>query len=321
MSDTDTASLAAARDLFLSRALEGAELEQRASQALSIDYWRQLQPSLTVMGPPSPALVACEAVSPQRQTTLLDGYEREGYMRFDGLVPPELTAQMKAGVHALLGRDWPAIFSWMYDEFWRVPRLSGFAAVCSQILGPGFYQTPYVWTHVVAGQKGAGGWPPHIDNPGPDARVTLWVPLSDASLDIGCMYIVPKNTVPADVMAEFHTRSSYTRSEVDALLKGARPLLASSGTGLAWDARLIHWGSSRLASGEPRISFSMEFIGRAGDPTVVGRSVPTEPNTLPSFEERLRIVADNIRGFHDRELRVARYLPLATRLLEHLDGV
>jgi len=320
MSDTHTAELAAVRDLFLGRGLEGAELEQRATQALSIEYWRSLQPSLTVTGPTAPALAACEALSPHREAGLLDGYEREGYMRFDGLVPPELTAQMKAGVHTLLSNDWPAVFSWMYDEFWRVPRMSAFAAVCRQILGPGFRQTPYIWTHVVAGQKGSGGWPPHVDNTGPDDRVTLWVPLSEASLEIGCMYVVPKDTVPAAVMAEFHSRTSFTTSEVDALLRGARPLIAPPGTGLSWDARLIHWGSSRLASGEPRISFSMEFIGATGDPSVVSRSVPTEPEALPSFEDRLRIVAHNIRVFHGRELRVSRYLPLAVRLLEHLGG-
>src|SRR5207244_2616081 len=92
---------------------------------------------------------------------------------------------------------------------------------------------------------GASGWPPHCDDANRPNRVTVWIPLSDATLDNGCMYVVPRDRAAADA---------------DARLQACRALPAAAGSILGWNFDVLHWGSTCTRPGEPRIAISQEFI-------------------------------------------------------------
>ena len=310
------------RQLLDSLRLPDREIEQRIDQALSASYWQTLVPGLIVGGAPAPELSRVASLETQARRDVLHRFEAERYMRLPQLLPQSLTSRMHDGVHAVLNADWPAVFTWVFDEFWRVPRLPALVDLLSAVLGDGYKQTPYIWTNMVSAQRGAGGWSPHVDNPGPDARVTMWIPLSDATLDTGCISLIPPNAIPSALQVEWHDRTSFDVREMKQMLQASRAIVSTPGDVMAWDAGVIHWGSPRQAAGQPRVSLSTEFITPRGEARILAQSIDVAPDAaLPSHEQRLRLIADGILMFNRRELRTSRYEGFATRLLARLsDG-
>lgn len=318
---TDVSVAGAVRELLSTTLLSREQVDARVDRAWSPEYWKSLNPSLSVGEPPASEFTNATTLGPELRRECIRRFHDEGHLHLGSVVPPGLIGRMRAGVDALVRADWPAVFSWLYDEFWLVPRLTPLVDVFSGILGPAYRQTPYVWTHVVPGRRGSSGWAAHVDNSGPDRRLTVWIPLTDTAHDTGGMFVIPKDLVPAGLAAQWRDRTSFSAGEVKALLQAARPLDCSAGSVLAWDARLIHWGSAPQAEGDPRISFSMEFIGAHGDPLVVARSPAGGPGPLPGHDERLRLVATAITLFASKEPRAVRYVGLADRLLERLGAL
>jgi ectoine hydroxylase-related dioxygenase (phytanoyl-CoA dioxygenase family) len=321
-SSNDTAGDDLGRRLMDSLLVPDFDLDERIESALSVDYWTSLVPGLAVDGPPAADLSLVGALDPHARREVMRRFETERYLRLPQLLPHSLTTRLHDGVEAVLNADWPAVFAWMFDDFWRVPRATTLVDLISSILGEGYRQTPYVWTNMVSGQRGAGGWLPHMDNPEPPDRVTMWIPLSDATLDTGCISLIPPSAIPASLQAEWHDRQSFDVREMKHLLQASRSIASTPGDVLAWDARVIHWGAARQASGRPRISLSMEFITARSDAPVLQQSLSMVPDSaLPSHTERLRLIADAIVLFNRRELRTSKYEGLARRILERLNVV
>lgn len=64
----------------------------------------------------------------------------------------------------------------------------------SAYLQPDYKLFPYVWAHYVP--PNSSGWNPHVDtdDTGDGANeLTVWLPITDATLDNGCIYVVPGN--------------------------------------------------------------------------------------------------------------------------------
>ena len=306
----------ALRELLSGVVLSDAQIQAHLDRAPSRDYWKKLAPDLSVGEPPSAEFSAAAVLEHQVRREHIRRFHDDGYLRVEGIVPAGLVARMRAGVQRVTAADWPAVFTWLYDEFWRVPRMPPLVGLFSDILGEKYRQTPYVWTHLVPAGRGSGGWRAHVDNSGPDRRLTVWIPLTDATHDTGGMFVVPRDMVSRDLVSQWRERSSLSMDEVQSILQATRPLDCKAGGVLAWDARLIHWGSAPQVAGAPRISFSMEFIGADGNPDVVVRSLAGWDGPLPTHEERLRMVATAISLFASKEPRALRYLGLAHRLME-----
>ena len=108
------------------------------------------------------------------------------------------------------------------------------------------------------------------------AILTVWIPLNDATLDNGCMYVVPRefdtDFARTDNHAHMNPATEVRRglsSKIQFPLHGVRALPAPAGSLLAWYGNTIHWGStcSRYAK-EPRKSIALTF--RRGDSIKVG---------------------------------------------------
>src|SRR5438093_1083574 len=75
-------------------------------------------------------------------------------------------------------------------------------------------------------------------------RLTTWVPLTDATLSNGCMYVVPKSTDERVQQAvENYSSRKMSMGDVQRLLQHARALPARAGSVLCWGFGLLHWGS------------------------------------------------------------------------------
>jgi ectoine hydroxylase-related dioxygenase (phytanoyl-CoA dioxygenase family) len=243
-------------------------------------------------------------------------FGREGVIEAPPIAHDTLTARMRAGVQALARADWPPVFSWVYDEFWQVPRAAPLVDLFTGILGAGYRQTRYIWTHLVPGRRGAAGWRPHVDYAGADFRLTVWIALSDVTADSGCICVIPRHLVPERVVGRWYELTTLEKPDVMDILHASRPLPVRAGGVLAWDAGLMHWGSTRQSPGEARVSFVMEFAPATTDAAVTGPTLPADGPDLPTHAERLAMIARAIRLYHPSETRAIRYTGLSDRLLE-----
>jgi len=313
---TDSAHKDAVRELLNDLRLSAAETKVRYEQAVSASYWRELVPTLGCSG----THLECEALFSVDAAAIRETagrFAEEGYFKLSPLIAPALVERMRAAVAAVQDAGWPPVFAWIFDEFWSVTRARPFADLLTTILGAGYHQTPSIWTHVVPGQRGAAGWTPHVDHRGAGTRVTVWIPLSDATVDSGCMCVLPRHLVPPKLVGRWYDTPTLTMKEAIALIHAGRPLPATAGSVLGWNAELLHWGAAREHAGDPRISYSMEFAapGRSDPDEDDGEAPIAAANgTLPSFEIRLRAIARGIVIYRESDLRGSRYLPVAHQI-------
>jgi hypothetical protein len=202
---------------------------------------------------------------------------------------------MRSAVMTVKSAGWPPVFAFVYDEFWTVWQLPLLTSLVGDVLGSPVHMRARVWTYYVHPVRGARGWPPHAEEYG--ARgLTIWIPLTDATLDNGCIYVVPKDLIAGhvDVAGVFRAREVASET-ASTLLHASRALPAAAGSMLAWDFDVIHWGSVVLRAAEPRISISAEFVP---PPTEAADAPLIRPvDRVPSFRDRVRVIAANISWF------------------------
>ena len=184
----------------------------------------------------------------------------------------------------------------------------------SALLGQAFRQTSHVWLHYVHTHEGSGGWPPHIDGHSNSNRVSVWIPLSDATLANGCMHLIPRHLVPARVAENFLELETVSMEELKVLLQSMRAMPARAGSVLCWDYGMIHWGARVLEPLEPRISLAASFIGEGAEPTAKEPPLLDGRAGWPTFTERLQLIGKAIMTYEKREPLMRRYAPLAEHL-------
>eukprot|EP01116_Phalansterium_solitarium_P001701 TRINITY_DN11517_c0_g1_i1.p1 TRINITY_DN11517_c0_g1~~TRINITY_DN11517_c0_g1_i1.p1 ORF type:complete len:461 (+),score=103.89 TRINITY_DN11517_c0_g1_i1:124-1383(+) len=231
--------------------------------------------------------------------------------------------RMSAIVRAVLAvkaAGWPPIFAFVFDELWHLvaslwPAMDGQLGV-ECLLEPSMFiyaldrNDPTTKSGYVGGNFGF----PHRDFPydesidprdGSAKTLSIWIPLNDATLDNGCMYVVPR-----EFDAHFDKPDDYAHMRcatpgADGVLSklrfdmcGARPLPAKRGSILGWHGNLIHWGSrcSKNAA-EPRVSLACSFRRFDAPRTHVEGSIPSirRQDVLGfTLEQRLQMIANSL---------------------------
>lgn len=149
----------------------------------------------------------------------------------------------------------------------------------------------------------------------PERRLTVWIALTDASIDNGGMYVVPRSAAPPDVVHRFETDAPFTSDEVVAMLHAATPLPADAGDALGWAFDVVHWGGRVRAGARERRSLSLEFI--SGDAVLQDDERPLLPlDRLPPFEERIRTIGRCLVTYRYREPLVTRFLDVARAIAD-----
>ena len=301
--------------------LQDEEVDSYLTKAVDVGYWRKLIPHLSIGGDSKPERVEKSSIGSLRQRELLEGLTREGYFQTGPLLSAAVLGQMRECVEILKANGWPSIFAFIYDQFWLVWRAPSLVQLLSVALGPGYKVIPHMWCYYVHPIRGASGWPPHADGLGMLKRLTVWIPLSDATLDNGCMYVIPKDLLPEGMSDGVCNSKPVTSEGVAHLLQSSRALPAQAGSFLGWDFNVIHWGSVCHKVAEPRISISLEFIGEHTEPADDEMPVFDLQSTLPTFVQRLHIIGKGILLYHDREVRMLRYVELAERMVKDMEIV
>jgi hypothetical protein len=289
------------------------EIATRVKQALSLDYWRSLNPKLSVNQKIVSGTVERAAIAPRHLHEIAIKLGAEGYFQLEPLLDETLVERMRETIVVLKKADWPPVFAFVYDEFWQVARSPSLVRLLSSHLGAGYRPVPHIWGHYVPPQGGVG-WRPHIDSGHQSRRLTVWVALSDATLEGSCMFLIPKNLVPSALADNFSELKTVGIGDVQTLLKNSRPLPVRAGAVLGWEHNVIHWGGLAWQTSAPRISISMEFIAENLAPASDEHPI-LDAHQLPDFAERLQVIGKAIVAYEPFEPLLIRYLELAQQLV------
>jgi len=250
-----------------------------------------------------------------------------GYLDYGGIEWARHGVNLQAIERALVclrEAGWPAGFIFMYDEVWRVATI--LFSVMEALLGHEVQLEPSMTAFLLnppvreeertcgAPETKIGGnfgWPHRDYNfsesnfaDGSPKCLTVWIPVNDATLDNGCMYVVPK-----EFDAEYSLDGEYGHmrpavqgndrlaTELRFQVTGARALPARAGTMLSWHGNLVHWGSPcHRTAHTPRASLS--FAYRRADVEVMRtkghQSIQQSDVGKLSLDARLMICSQSI---------------------------
>src|SRR5690606_37403929 len=126
-------------------------LKQRVAQACSIEYWRSLVSSLSIGNSASNTATEGSPLDDARPIALVRVFRQEGVLRLEKLLNQQQLSDMRLAVETLEAHDWPAVFVFVFDAFWTVPRSPSLRALAGTVLGARYSQSPSVWVHIVRG--------------------------------------------------------------------------------------------------------------------------------------------------------------------------
>lgn len=195
-------------------------------------------------------------------------------------------------VHTLRQLQLPPVFALVYDEFWLL--FLKMAPVLAHLLGDDYAMLPNLWVWHVDPAAAESGWLPHRDigraalyEDGRPKAMTVWLPLTEATPSNGCMYLVPADRDP--------TYNTPDEMNLRFQLPDIRALPAVAGSMLAWTQAVLHWGARAAPRHlQPRISIGAEF--QRGDIPAFSQPL-LNPGAMPGFEQRLQIIAQQIRRY------------------------
>jgi hypothetical protein len=296
------------------------QIDAFVNNAIDPDYWRRLNPELSIdgVGERSGGL-DIDVLEPKEIEKQIEKLRSEGYFQTNPVLSSPTIEKMRVCVERLRRERWPATFSFVYDEFWDVASVSSLTEIATEFLGAEYKQNSAIWTYYVLPRKGARGWPPHYDSGDPTSRLTVWIPLSDATLDNGCMYLIPQDRVSSARLNDFWSRNYVTKEELALLLWSTKALPAPAGSLLGWNQKILHWGSIASDSAHPRISLAVEFVSARAE---------VRPDEFPlfdlpcrrSFSQRIQLICNAILKYHGFEPEQLTYKGLAERLKETISS-
>ena len=253
---------------------------------LTAQFWTAFAPGLTIGSTARPRFQA-------PPTGVLDGFAAEigraGWSRWRPDAWDGEIAGLAEGVRRLAAAGLPTPFVFVYDEAWLL--FAELAPLLVRLLGDDYRVLPDFWAWHVAAKDDAAGWGVHRDRgrrallpDGGPAAITLWVALTDALPENGCIHLVPADRDPTYGTADEDSHR-FPPEAVTAVP-------ATAGTVLGWNQAILHWGgrSSHQASG-PRLSIAMEF--QRGDAEPFNR--PLLPaGVFPDLKGRLALIAKQL---------------------------
>jgi hypothetical protein len=278
-----------------------------------------LNPAFAVGAGGACTFIEVRPIGPQQSEELVQQVSTEGYFHIESILPASELARMKQCVEILRKRGWPLVFAFIYDEFWLITRSPSLVQFLSAVLGRDYKQIPHIWAHYVRPTGNAAGWPPHVDGPGRSNRLTVWVPLGDATLENGCMYLIPWNAASRQLSDRFTRLDAIEHKDLRTLLQSTRAMPARAGAVLGWAFDVIHWGSPCTREAEPRISISLEFISGTEQPAADELPLLDPHKRLPSFPQRLYAIGKALGAYERFEPLTIRFIEFAKRLIEKVE--
>ncbi len=259
----------------------------------SAEFWRRLAPELTISNARPGQTISRNQrrLAVERMQLVNDGYLR---LKQPGIEAP--LVDIARAMDRIVKAGLPAAFIGVYDEVWSA--IAALDVVINGLFDGQGALVPNFWaSHLAAGpglaaqrrrpKKG-------VFSDGTPKSITVWLPVTDATPDNGCVYLVPAG--------QDRNYGKPEADRADASLPGIRALPAVVGDVLIWTGEAYHWQSrpERAARHAPLQSLTWEFQSRDIAP-LEGLLVDSFPDV--PFETRLGLLAHQMPR-HQRELSV-----------------
>lgn len=314
MRATPDKSIGTAEALLKQAELSPSQMAERFEAALDVDRWRRLAPFAAIEEPIGSGDHA--QIAPQDAVREKNRLDEDGYFCLKQVFDRRRIDRMHDIVRAVRADGWPAAFAFVYDDFWSIARSPAISAFLEASLGAGFAQNTVVWAHWVPDAKGVAGWRPHDDyRGGDDTFLSLWISLSDATVENGCMFLVPASR-SREVTETTKAQDSLPNILFRKMLQDVVALPVPSGSLIGWRGDVLHWGGANSGSTVPRVSLALEFRSRDVKTTRFERPLIDPRAALPPFRTRLFAIVKALREYTNFEPLLLRHLPLAERIFE-----
>jgi len=291
------------------------EVARRLALARDADYWRRLVPGLSLDAPEiaDPFAASRPTATDEAETDrAIAQFRDDGYFQALPLLADQDVEALNRAIDGVAADGWPSVFAWMFDAYWRCARLPRLARILDAQLGAGYRQIQHIWTHVVPAVEGSGGWPPHFDGFA-GGRASVWIALTDATLENGCIHVVPPRLLPA-AFRTAKVDGSLSTADVVQALRSVRALPARAGTALGWGFDVYHWGGTCVRSSSARRAISLEFVAASQTPAQDETPLISLTGPLPDFATRLRLISRAILAYEKFEPGLVRLRPIAEAL-------
>lgn len=289
--------------------------ELTLEQAESPAFWLALCPQMSITQDERPIALEPSPLEEAVWEHKWAKFTEEGYLRLESCFPKEEAAQLAQVVLRVEEAVGVPVFAMVYDAFWTlIPRLAGTLA---RALGDSFRILPDCWIWALHPKGEDKGWGVHrdrdrrtLDPDGSPRALSLWIALTDATPDNGCIYALPAAYDP-----EYHLKKSSYAFSLNTL-QSVRALPLSAGSALWWTQHLVHWGGrcSKYAK-NPRVSVGFE-LQRSDVPAYSNPLLL--PETMPSFSMRLGLIARQLLQYQHMILLPNHTKDLAQTLQQHL---
>jgi ectoine hydroxylase-related dioxygenase (phytanoyl-CoA dioxygenase family) len=187
----------------------------------------------------------------------------EGHFVGEPTIPPELLTACLGAIDLVTEAGAPPLAALAFDAPWEVQTLLGDYAEAA--LDGAALLLPATWIWKLTADE-PRGWEPHRDRPrcevddrGAPMAISLWVALTDATPENGCMYVLPANL---DIQYRNPRATPHALS-----MQHIRALPARAGSVLGWTSPLLHWGGTAKAGVPGRASIAFEFQSARYPPT------------------------------------------------------
>lgn len=243
-------------------------------------FWEGKSPVLTIGQTNAPYPI--HTISSENAALIMPKMRKEGYFHFQNTIANTDYHTLRDTITQFQNDGILPIFAALYDEFWQL--IQSLRPYCDTILGKEWAWLPDMWAwHVKAGSR---GWAAHrdrvdpcLETDGSPQSLTLWVPLTKATPNNGCIYLVPADW-------DEHYPYGAARSITD--YQSIRALPAEPGDVLAWNQAVLHWGGrSADDNTEPRISVAIEAQKTTIEPF---RDMLLHKDSIPTFNERKHLI-------------------------------
>lgn len=269
-------------------------------------FWHDFAPALSISD-------TAAAVPPAPRATMADKRRRirlvnEGYLHVTDLNAEAPFAEMAQAMERLRDMGLPPAFIAVFDEPWTL--CARMRSLMNNLFASEAALVPDFWGWVI--RPGEAGFTPHRDRPegairadGQPITLTVWMPLTEARPDNGCICVYPANIDTGYLNPNVTPTVSY---------QDIRAVPAQAGDLVIWTGRVVHWGgSSSTYAASNRISIAWEFQDKASPP-VEGHLMETFPD-IP-FETRLGLIARQIGFYKQRSGNIALWNRIEQNLAE-----
>jgi hypothetical protein len=286
-------------------ALTETETQSLREKAQRPEYWTSLCEEMTIG---STASVVGEGSGvPAGIDDAISDYWEYGHCAVHDAFAVKDIERLRSAVSRVHQAGWPMIFAFVYDQFWTITRSPKMDAFVRGLLGPGYQPTISFWVNHVPAERGGSGFPPHRDDvrPGHHAA-TCWIPLTPATTENGCVYVVERDPAGQSAVAE-----SSQKMQMGKTLLHVRALPANPGSFLAWPNDTLHWGGMFLR-GQARMALSYHLTSSDYENVDSGLRLALMPSRpLQPFEQRLSWVSQSMLRFRARDPLLERFAPVA----------